>query len=62
MIPLLIKNKGVVVYIKRRQTSEYSDDDRLKIEADKQSPNTEDEKEKQEKKRQQRLAPWRGSH
>ena len=62
MIPLLIKNKGVEVYIKRRHTSNYRDDDRLKIEADKQTSNTEDEKEKQEKKRQQRLAPWRGSH
>ena len=62
MIPLLLKNERMVVYIQRRQTSKYRRDDRLKIEADKQAPNTEDEKEKHEKKRQQRLAPWRGSH
>ena len=62
MIPLLLKNERMVVYIQRRQTSKYRRDDRLKIEADKQAPNTEDEKEKNEKKRQQRLAPWRGSH
>ena len=62
MIPLLLKHERMVVYIQRRQTSKYRRDDRLKIEADKQAPNTEDEKEKNEKKRQQRLAPWRGSH
>ena len=62
MIPLLLKNERMVVYIQRRQTSKYRRDDRLKIEADKQAPNTEDEKEKRETKRQQRLAPWRGSH
>ena len=62
MIPLLLKNERMVVYIQRRQTSKYRRDDRLKIEADKQAPNTEDEKEKNEKKRQQRLAPWRGTH
>ena len=62
MIPLLLKNERMVVYIQRRQTSKYRRDDRLKIEADKQAPNTEDEKKKNEKKRQQRLAPWRGSH
>ena len=62
MIPLLLKNERMVVYIQRRQTSKYRRDDRLKIEADKQAPNTEDEKGKNEKKRQQRLAPWRGSH
>ena len=62
MIPLLLKNERMVVYIQRRQTSKYRRDDRLKIEADKQAPNTEDGKEKNEKNRQQRLAPWRGSH
>ena len=46
MIPLLLKNERMVVYIQRRRTSKYRRDDRLKIEADKQAPNTEDEKEK----------------
>ena len=48
--PLANKKKGVVVYLKRRQTSKYRNDDRLNIEADKQTPNTEKQKEKQEKK------------
>ena len=44
MIPLLLKNERMVVYIQRRQTSKYRRDDRLKIEADKQATNTEDGK------------------